>query len=205
MNELKELLDSYRGWLEILFPLAVFLVLFLFRYGAQFLKARHLREIAPFINGEVVLRPFFPPRIQGAYMGMSYQMSFLAEGRNTPGRLLLKLGFSCPFSMEIRAKGRMQGLSDLLAMGKSHETGEEAFDSRLAVKVDREKQSAELYLNNPMNRETLLSAFLDGFVSVRYDKDGITLTRHGNFLTGEFTADQALHNLAMAARLVQRF
>ena len=204
MSELKELLDFLKGWLELLFPLIIFLLLFLFRYGAQFLKAKRLKEIAPFINGEVVLWPFFPPKIQGTYMGMSYQMSFVAEGRNAPGRLLVKLGFPCSFGMEIRPKGKLQGLTDLLSTGKPHETGEDVFDSQLAVKVDREKESAEVYLSHPANRETLLTVFRDGFASVRYARDGITLTRHGNFLTGEFTPDQALRNLTMAGRLVQR-
>ncbi|MEW6441557.1 MAG: hypothetical protein AB1640_11545 [bacterium] len=205
MDRLRDLFEGYKDWLEILLPLGIFLGLFLFRYAALFFKARQLREVAPLINGEVVLRPFFPPRIRGTYMGVPYQMSFLAESRTAPGRLQVRLDYPCPFDMEVRARGRMQGIADLLAARKGYETGEEEFDSHVLVRIDKGKENAEVFLNNPANREAILAALQDGFTSVRTSSDGITLTRNGNFLTGPFTPDQALHNLSMAGRFTHRF
>lgn len=204
MDQIKELFQSLRGWFEILFPLAVFLVLFLARYASQFLKAGRLREVAPFLNGEVVLRPFSPPRIQGTYMGMPYQLSFVSESRNMPGRLVVKLGFPFPFSMEVHPKGKLQGIVPLLRGSASHETGEEAFDSQLSVRVSRQKESAEVYLDNPENRKNLLSAFQEGFASVSFGSDGVVLVRPGNFLSAGLSPEQALRDLAAAGRLAQR-
>ncbi len=204
MSEIKELFESLRGWLELLFPLAVFLVLFLTRYAAQFFKAGRLREIAPFLNGEVVLRPFSPPRIQGTYMGMPYQLSFVSESRNMPGRLVVKLGFPFPFAMEVQPKGKFPGIARLLRGSASHETGDEAFDSQISVRVSRARESAEVYLDNPENRRNLLSAFQDGFVSASFGGSGIVLVRQGNFLSTGLAPEQALRDLATAGRLAQR-
>jgi hypothetical protein len=47
-----------REWLEFLFPLIIFVGLFLLRYISQFVKAKKLKEIAPYINGVAVVWPF---------------------------------------------------------------------------------------------------------------------------------------------------
>lgn len=204
MSELKELFESLRGWLELLFPLAVFLVLFLARYVTQFFKAGRLREIAPFLNGEVVLRLFSPPRIQGTYMGMPYQLSFVSESRNVPGRLVVKLGFPFPFAMEVQPKGRFQGIARMLRGSASYETGDEDFDTQLSIRLSRARESAAVYLDNPENRRNLLSAFQEGFVSVSFGSSGVILVRQGNFLSTGLAPEQALRDLATAGRLAQR-
>lgn len=205
MSELKELFESLRGWLEVLFPLAVFLVLFLARYVTQFFKAGRLRDLAPFLNGEVVLRPFSPPRIQGTYMGMPYQLSFVSESRNMPGRLVVKLGFPFPFAMEIQPKDRFQGIARILrGSASSYETGDEVFDSLLSVRLSRARESAEVYLDNIENRRNLLNAFQEGFVSASFGSSGILLVRQGNFLATGLAPEQALRDLATAGRLAQR-
>ena len=75
-----------KEWFQFLLPLIIFLGLFLLRYVSQFVKARRLKEIAPYLNGVAVIWPFSPPRIKGMYMGIPFQLIFLPAGRSSPRR-----------------------------------------------------------------------------------------------------------------------
>ena len=198
-------MDSIKQWAEMLFPLIILIGLYLFRYINHFSKARALREIAPFINGEVVLRPFVAPRIQGAYMGMPYQMNFLPISRNSPGRLQVKLEFSFLFSLHLSLQGRMPGFDQLLTRGKVIETGEESFDGMVLAKGEKDLDKARVYLDNPGNKEAILAIFQEEFESIEITPKGAALLKSGDFLSsGAFTQEQALHYLSLAARLMQR-
>ncbi len=193
-----------REWLELLMPLIIFAGLFLLRYVSQFVKAKRLKEIAPYINGVAVVWPFSAPRIKGTYMGVPYQMIFIPSGRNSPGRMQIKLGFPFPFGLEVRKAGSAQGLEQFFQRGKRIETGDEAFDESVDARTDREREKAGLYLDNPMNREAVLAALGAGFEDVRFTEKELILTRQGDFLKGDLNPEQALNDLAMAARLMQR-
>jgi len=193
-----------KEWLEFLLPIMIFFVLFLLRYVSQFVKARRLKEIAPYLNGEAVIWPFSPPRIRGTYMGIPFQIIFFAAGRNSPGRMQIKLSFSFPFGLEVRGPGNMQGLEQLFQRGKPLETGDEAFDEAVVARADREREKAELYLDNPVNRESILEILKEGFDNVCFTDKALILTRRGDFLGGELTQENALQDLALATRLMQR-
>jgi hypothetical protein len=193
-----------REWLELLMPLIIFAGLFLLRYVSQFVKAKRLKEIAPYINGEAVVWPFSAPRIKGAYMGVAYQMIFIPSGRNSPGRMQIKLGFPFPFGLEVRKAGAAQGLEQFFQRGKRIETGDEAFDASVDARADREREKAGLYLDNPVNREAVLAVLGGGFEDVRFTEKELVLTRQGDFLKGDLNAEQALNDLALASRLMQR-
>ena len=197
-------MSSLKEWLEILLPLIIFLGLFLLRYVSQFVKARRLKEIAPYLNGEAVIWPFSPPRIRGTYMGIPFQIVFMAAGRNSPGRMQIKLSFSFPFGLEVRRHGAIQGLEQLFQRGNPIETGDEAFDEAVVARADRERDKAELYLDNPVNRESILEVLNGGFENVRFTEKELILSRQGDFLGEEFTPEHALRDLALAARLMQR-
>ena len=193
-----------KEWLEILLPLMIFFGLFLLRYVSQFVKARRLKEIAPYMNGEAVIWPFSPPRIRGTYMGVPFQLVFFPAGRNSPGRMQVKLSFSFPFGLEVRRPGAMQGLEQLFQKGRTIETGDEAFDQAALARADSERDKAGVYLDNPVNRETILEILKEGFESVRFTDKELVLTRQGDFLGAELTPEHALGDLALAARLLQR-
>lgn len=193
-----------REWLELLMPLIIFAGLFLLRYVSQFVKAKRLKEIAPYINGVAVVRPFSAPRIKGTYMGVPYQMIFIPSGRNSPGRMQVKLGFPFAFGLEVRKAGAAQGLEQFFQRGKRVETGDEAFDESVDARTDREREKAGLYLDNPVNREAVVAALGAGFENVRFTEKELILTRQGDFLKGDLTPEQALNDLALAARLMQR-
>ncbi len=193
-----------KEWSEFLLPLVVFVGLFLLRYVSQFVKARQLKEIAPYINGEAVVRPFSNPRIRGIYMGTPYQMIFLPAGRNTPGGLQIKLAFSFSFGLEIRRPGPVQGLEQLFQRGGRIETGDEAFDEAVIARAGRDREKAELYLDNPVNREAILEILDEGFEDVRFTDKELILTKRGDFLSGDMNPERALHDLELAARLMQR-
>jgi hypothetical protein len=193
-----------REWLEFLFPIIIFVGLFLLRYISQFIKAKKLKEIAPYINGVAVIWPFSPPRIRGTYMGIPYEMSFLPAGRNSPGQMQIKLGFSFPFALEVRRQGVMQGLEQLFQRGKPIETGDEAFDEAVVARADREREKAELYLDNPVNRESILEVLQEGFENIRFTEKEMILAKPGDFLKGDLTPELALRDLSLAARLMQR-
>jgi len=193
-----------REWLEFLFPFIIFVGLFLLRYISQFVKAKKLKEVAPYINGVAVIWPFSPPRIRGTYMGIPYQMLFLPAGRNSPGQMQIKLGFSFPFGLEIRRHGVMQGLEQLFQRGREIETGDEAFDESVVARADKEREKAELYLDNPVNRETILEVLQEGFENIRFTENELILTKPGDFLKGDLTPELALRDLSFAARLMQR-
>ncbi len=193
-----------KEWLELLLPLLVFVVLFLLRYVTQFLKAKRLKEIAPYINGQAVVWPFSSPKIRGTYMGIPYQMVFHPAGRNSAGRMQIKLSFSFPFEMEVSRPAAMQGLEQLFQRGRAIETGDEAFDDAVLAKADRGRDKAELFLDNPVNRETIVEVLDAGFESVRFTKKDLALTRQGDFLGEDLTPESALTDLALAARLMHR-
>ena len=193
-----------REWLEFLFPLIIFVGLFLLRYVAQFVKAKKLKEIAPYINGVAVVWPFSPPRIRGTYMGIPYQMIFLAAGRNSPGQMQIKLVFSFPFGLEVRRQGVMQGLEQIFQRGRPIETGDEAFDESIVARADKEREKAELYLDNPVNRQTILEVFEGGFENIRFTEKELTVTKPGDFLKGDLNPELVLRDLSLAARLMQR-
>ena len=192
-----------KEWFQLLLPLIIFVGLFLLRYVSQFVKARRLKEIAPYLNGVAVIWPFSPPRIKGTYMGIPFQLIFLPAGRNSPGRMQIKLSFSFPFGLEVRRPGAMQGLEQLFQRGGAIETGDEAFDEAVVARADRERDKAELYLDNSVNRESILEVLEAGFESVRFTDKEVILTRPGDFLGGELTQEHALRDLALAARLMQ--
>jgi len=193
-----------KEWFEFLLPLIIFVGLFLLRYVSQFVKARRLKEIAPYLNAEAVIRPFSPPRIRGTYMGIPFQIIFFAAGRNSPGRMQIKLSFSFPFRLEVRGPGAMQGLEQLFQRGRPIETGDEAFDKAVVARADLERDKAELFLDNPVNREAILEFLKEGFENVRFTDKELILTRLGDFLGGELTQEHALGDLALATRLMQR-
>jgi hypothetical protein len=193
-----------KEWLELLFPLIIFAGLFLLRYISQFVRAKRLKEIAPYLNGVAVIWPFSPPRIKGTYMGIPYQMIFFPAGRNSPGRMEIKLVFPFPFGMEVRKRGGIQGLGQLFQRGKPIETGDDAFDEAVDARADKELEKAELYLDNPVNREAILEVLQHGFENLRFAEDRLSLTKSGDFLKGDLNPEQALQDLSLAARLMQR-
>ena len=93
-------LRAWREWLELLFPLVILAVLFLARQIRNYAKGRQLRSLAPFLNGQAILRPFAAPRIQGLYMGYPFRLSFFSRGRNSPGRLELQIEVPLDFRLE---------------------------------------------------------------------------------------------------------
>jgi hypothetical protein len=193
-----------KEWVEFLLPMIIFVALFLLRYVSQFVRAKRLKEIAPFVNGEAVIWPFSPPRIKGMYMGIPYQMIFLPSGRNSPGRMQIKISFPFPFGLEVRRRARTQGLEQLFQRGKRIETGDETFDASVEARAEKEREKAELYLDNPVNRKMILNVLQDGFDGVRYTEKELVLTRQGDFLKGDLNAERALHDLSLAAVLMQR-
>lgn len=197
-------MSSLKEWFQILLPLIIFLGLFLLRYVSQFFKAGRLKEIAPYLNGEAVIWPFSPPKIRGTYMGIPFQIIFMAAGRSSPGRMVIKLSFAFPFEMEVRGHGAMQGLEQLFQSGKPIETGDEGFDEAVLVRANRAHDKAELFLDNPVNRESILEVFREGFENIRFTEEELILSRRGDFLGGELTAEHSLRDLALATRLMQR-
>ena len=193
-----------KEWFQFLLPLVIFLGLFLLRYVSQFVKAKQLKEIAPYLNGVAVIWPFSPPRIRGTYMGVPFQIIFFAPGRNSPGRMQIKLSFSFSFGLEVRGPGAMQGLEQLFQRGRPIETGDEAFDEAVVARAEGERDKAELYLDNPVNRGAILEILKEGFENVRFTDKELILTRQGDFLGGELTQEQLLRDLELAARLMQQ-
>ena len=193
-----------KEWLEFLLPIILFGVLFLLRYVSQFVKSRRLKEIAPYINGEAVNWPFSSPRIRGTYMGVPYQMIFVPSGRNSPGRIQIKFSFSFPFGLEIRRPGALQGLEQIFQKGRPIETGDEVFDEAVVAKAGSEREKAEVYLNNPVNRESILRVLNEGFENLRFSEKELILTKQGDFLGGGLTPEGALRDLSLAASLMQR-
>lgn len=198
-------MESFNQWREFFLPLFVFLVLLVIKQFSQMFKARQLKDIAPLLNGEVVIRPFSPPRIKGMHMGMPFQIIFMPEGRGSSGMVVVTFEYPCPFAMEVRPKGAIPHLGDLLSRGKVVQSGDEAFDAQYMLRVDKDPQKAEHYVMNKANRDMLAQAFQMGFVSVRYSERGITLSRPGKVLRGEGVSSEELSShLAFAARLGER-
>jgi len=73
----------------------------------------------------------------------------------------------------------------------------------VVARADRERDKAELYLDNSVNRESILEVLEAGVESVRFTDKEVILTRQGDFLGGELTQEHALRDLALAARLMQ--
>jgi hypothetical protein len=199
-------MEFFNQWREILLPLLIFLALLIFRHISQMVKARHLKDVAALLNGEVVIRPFSPPKIKGTYMGMQFQIVFTPEGRGSPGMLVVTFEYPCPFAMEIHQKGQMPHLGELLSRGRVVQSGEEDFDEQFLLRVEKDIEKAEHYLNNKSNREMVKEAFKRGYVSVKYSERGITLSKPGRFLQAAgVTSEELSSHLAFAARLGERF
>ena len=191
--------------MEMLFPLLIFLFLFLYRQFRNFTKAKNLKDIAPFVNGEVVVRPFSAPRIQGNYMGISFRMSFFAESRNSPGRMQIRLDFPYSFAMDVVPKGQKPVLEEIFVKDRSITTGEDSFNDAVSTRVHREREKAMLFLDNSLNRSAILDVFKSGFQSMRFSEKGVVLAKPGDFLGKEgLKPEQALEFLTLAGKLVQR-
>jgi len=206
MDFLNDLLKNWKDWMEFIFPLMIFLTLYIFRYIRQFAKTKHLRDIAPLLNSEVVSGLFSPPRLKGMYMGTPFQMLFLPPSRSAPGGLMqIKLEFLFYFILEVVPKGQRQGLEELFVKGKALSSGEESFDDVVLAKADKEREKAMLFLDNPWNREVILKLFETGFVSLQFKEKEAVLTKPGDFLgKTPLTAEKALEDLDLAVRLVQK-
>lgn len=200
-----DLLAGWKEWIELLLPLLIFGGLYLWRNLRQFTQSKRLKEIAPFLNSEVVARPFTAPRLRGSYMGTPFEMRFLPASKSGPGRMQLRLDFGCGFALDMIPRGRTPGLESLFAKGKPLETGDEAFDSAVIARADKERDRAALFLDNPENRAAVTRLFDDGFDSIRFTTEGVTLSKPGEFLEGEgLTSEAALHDLDLSVRLLQR-
>jgi len=194
-----------REWSELLFPLLIFGGIYLVRFFRTYRQARGLREIAPLLNGEAVLRPFFTPAIKGIYMGHSFRMSFFPAGRNSPGRLQILFEFPCSAHFEVVARGRTPGVQELLGRKSNVAVAEEAFNASVTVRADRDREKAALYLDNPGNRGLILELVDRGFSSIRFTGQGVVLSKAGDFLGKEgITAEKAMEYLTFAGRLVER-
>jgi len=194
---------SWREWIELAFPLLILVGLYLFRQIKTYTTSKHLKEIAPLINGQMVIRPFTAPRIQGNYMGMPYRISFHAASRGTPGRMQIRIDYLGLFAATLTPKGRQPGLEEIFSRGKILDTGEDAFSSAVLVKAEREREKAMLYLDNQLNREGILALFESGFVSIRFFEKGILLIKPGDFLGKDPTVmDRIVGDLDLAYRLL---
>jgi len=197
-------LKNWKEWLELLFPLLVFLGLYLFRHLKSYGKANQLRQVAPMINGEVKIRPFSAPRIQGSYMGLPYRISFHEGGRGQPGRMLMRIDFPGTFRMTLTPRGKGSAIEELFARGRTIDTAEDSFNQAVLVRVESEKDKALVYLDNPMSRGVILDLLQAGFVSIRFTGKGIQLIKPGEFLEqGGFAAESVASDLDLACRLMR--
>jgi len=203
--DLDALVKNWKEWAELLLPLIVFLGLYLFRHVKMYTQSRRLKEIAPLINGELILWPFMAPRIQGNYMGIPYRIAFTAPGRGSPGGMQIRI--DCPglFSATMTPKDRGgKGLEELFGRGKVLDTGEDVFGGAVRVRVEAEREKAMLYLDNQRNRENILALFAAGFGSIRFFERGILLVKPGDFLGRDAAmADQIAGDLGMAYALMR--
>ncbi len=201
--DLDTLLQDWREWFERLFPLLILLGLYIFRQVRTFAKAKHLKEIAPLINGALVIRPFSAPRIQGNYMGMPYRISFYGAGRATPGRMQIQIDYTGLFTANLTPRAQQKGLEEIFSRGKGLATGDESFDNAVLVRAEREPEKAGLYLDNPINRKGVLTLFESGFVSIRFFEKGVLLTKLGDFLgKGSSGGDRVVGDLELAYKLL---
>ena len=201
-----DLLEKWKGWAELLFPLLIFAVLYLVRRCRNYRQAQRLREIAPLLNGEAVLRPFSAPAIRGIYMGHSYRMSCFPSARNSPGRLQIFLGFPCGVRFEVVPKEGRPGVEELLFRKKRVAVADDSFNATVVVREEKEWEKASLYLDNPRNRELLVELVDRGFRSIRFESDGVTLIKEGDFLGRDgLGAEKAMEYLTLAGRLLERF
>ena len=200
-----ELLKNWREWVDFIFPLLIFGGIYLYRHYRQYKKARGLREVAPFINSEVVHRPFTSPRLRGTYMGIPFHMVFLPATRGAPERMQIKLEFACHFGLEVIPRGRGSGLEELFVKAATVATGDDAFDNAVLIRVEKDKDKAMLYLDNPINRQGILSAFNNGFNTVRFSEKNLILNKPGDFLGPDgLTPEMALKDLEIATHLLQQ-
>ncbi len=198
-------MDRYHQVRDILLPILVFFGLVLYRQVTQMRKARHLKEIAPLINGEVSIRPFSSPKIKGTHMGMPFQISFTHPGKGTRGLLEVTFGYPCPFTLEIRPRGLTPRLAELLSRGTFIETGDEQIDETYVIKAGSHPEKAAHYLRNTVNQELIKHAIDLEIAMIRYSEKGITLAKPGSYLEGNLTSDELARYLAFAARLGERF
>jgi len=200
----KDLLKNWREWIEVLFPLLLFLGIYLFRPIKHYAKAGKLKEIAPFLNGRVITRPFSMPRIEGSYMGIPYRITFSPPGRGSPGKMQIQIEYPGFFGLTLTPRSRSSGLEEIFQKGRLLSTNEEGFNKAVVAKADREREKAMLFLESQSNRAKILNIFQAGFALIRITEKGVTLVRPGDFLTGTpLTPDQAVEDLTLACRLVQ--
>jgi len=70
--------------------------------------------------------------------------------------------------------------------------------------VEKEREKAMLYLDNPMNRRVIMDLFQSGFLSIRFSEKGVLLVKPGDFLEpGGFTPETAVGDLTLACRLMR--
>lgn len=198
-------MDLFDRWRDVLLPLLVFGGLLLYRQIVQTRKARRLKDIAPLLNAEAVIRPFSSPKIRGTHMGMPFEIVFVPPGRSAGGMLVLTFSYPCPFSLEVRPRGAAPRLADLLSRGTHIESGNEHFDSQFALKAEKDPEKASHYVMNAHNQELLRKAFEQGIALVRYSERGITLLKPGSYLREDLSGDELADYLTCAARLGERF
>jgi hypothetical protein len=196
-------LRTWREWLQLLFPLLIFAVLFLWRQVRNYSRGRRLRELAPYLNGRAVLRPFSAPAITGLYLGYAYRMSFVPAFRNAPGRFELMLEFPFDFVLDIRPRAGARGVEAILSRGRAIQTGDRELDESVVVRSQGEPERAMSYLGRSACRRAVLDLVGQGFQLIRYTAKGVSLTKAGDFLGREgVSAQQILHDLSLAGRLV---
>jgi hypothetical protein len=196
---------AWREWLQLLFPLLIFAVIYLWRQVRVYSRGKQLREIAPYLNGRAVLRPFGAPAISGLYLGHAYRMRFPPGSRNSPGRFELALDFPFDFVLDIRARGAAGGIESILFRGQTVQTGDRGLDEAVVVRLDKEPERARLYLDNPAYRRAVLEAVGQGFQLIRYTGKGVFLSRAGEFLGKESVGVERLQQyLTLAGRLLGR-
>jgi hypothetical protein len=201
--DIDELLKNWKDWIEVLFPLFVFLGLYILRRLKGYSKTRQLKKIAPLINGELVSRPFSFPRIQGSNMGIPYRITFQG-GRGSPGIMQIRIDYPGMFSVNMAPKSRAAGMSSLIWQGQTLETGDTTFNEAVIVSAKKDKEKAAFYLENPLNRQEILQLFQSGFISIQINAKGIVLTKPGDFLgEGTGTADQIVRDLTLAYKLMR--
>jgi len=201
--DLDAFLQSWKEWFERLFPLLILLGLYIFRQIRTYTRAKHLKEVAPLINGELVIRPFSAPRIQGNYMGMPYRISFYGAGRAAPGRMQIRIDSPGLFSATLTPRAQQKGLEEIFSRGKVVPTGEESFNHAVLVRAEGNADKAMLYLDNPLNRRAILALLESGFVSIRFFEKGVHLTKFGDFLgSGASAADRIVGDLELAYKLL---
>ena len=164
-----DFLKNWKQWVELIFPLLIFVGIYLFRQLRHLTKGKRLKEIAPLLNGKVVIRPFTKPRIEGNFMGLPYKMTFSSAGRGSPGKMKIQIESPGFFRLTLVPKARSTGLEEIFSRGKILSTGEDSFNSLVVARTEKEREKAMLYLDNQVNRGMILNLFEAGRGHSRVD------------------------------------